>query len=104
MALIAFLLLAVMMGAVPFALGILVDHVRPAWSHWRKVMAAALPLPLVLGLASAALEIRSYTASEQACGKDLCGLMAMLGLGGLVLTVIVLVIALAMAHVAMPKR
>lgn len=30
--------------------------------------------------------------------------MAMLGLGGLVLTVIVLVIALAMAHVAMPKR
>lgn len=69
MALIAFLLLAVIMGAVPFALGILVDHVRPAWPRRRKVMAAALPLPLVLGLASAALEIRSYTASERLAAR-----------------------------------
>jgi hypothetical protein len=89
---------------VPYALAILVDHLRPVWPRRRKVVLSALPLPLLIGFASLGMVIDATTRSAQACGKDFCDMLETLGLGGLLLALIVLVLALAVANVATPKH
>jgi len=93
-----FLIAAVMFALVPYALAILVDHLRPTWPRRRKVMLSALPLPLLIGFASLGMVITANISPGD------CGITETLGLGGLLLALIVLVLAFAVANVATPKR
>jgi len=104
MAALGLLIMAVVLAAVPYALAVLIGRVRPDWPRGRQLAASALPLPLVLALGSAGVLFDASTRSADACGKDVCSFLTVLGLGGLLLAAFLLVLGFAVANVATPRR
>lgn len=56
---------------------------RPSWSLWNTVLAAALPLPIVMASVCIWLFVGAITASEKSCGVDACGTAMMFSVFGL---------------------
>jgi hypothetical protein len=95
--------LALVFAGVPYALSMLIQHLRPLWPRRRKVMAGALPLPFGVVAMSAAILIRGALGASQSCGVD-CGIAEIFGMGGLVLGAMGAVLGLAVSAVALRKE
>lgn len=104
MQLLALIAVALFFAGVPYALCLMVRHLRPAWPRRRKIMVAALPLPVGVMVMSAAILIDGYTRPIQSCSGDSCGFAILFGVGGLILGAMGMVLGLAIAAVGVPKE
>jgi len=79
------MLLAVAMlpAAVASGLSGLIIRLRPSLSLWRTILAASLPLPLLLTAWCAWVFFDAATAPKGSCGIDACAMSMMMSLIGL---------------------
>lgn len=74
------------------------------YSHWtrrRVLIAAALPLPGIVGTLCVVLFLHAAFSSRQACGVDACGMAMAAAITGLFLAVMAFAVGLGLASVAL---
>ena len=104
MQLLALIAVALFFAGVPYALSLMIRHLRPGWTRWRKILVGGLPLPVGVMVMSGAILIDATQRSPQDCGVDACGYNMMFGAGGLILAAMGAVLGLAIAAVAVGKE
>jgi hypothetical protein len=102
--LLALIAVALFFAGVPYALSLMIRHLRPGWTRWRKILVGALPLPFGVAVMSASILIDASRRSPQDCGVDACGYNMIFGTGGLILAAMGAVLGLAIAAVAVGKE
>jgi hypothetical protein len=101
--LLALIAVALFFAGVPYALSLMIRHLRPGWTRWRKILVGGLPLPVGVMVMSAAILIDGYTRPIQSCSGDSCGFAILFGMGGLILGAMGAVLGLAIAAVAVGR-
>lgn len=104
MQLLALIAVALFFAGVPYALSLMIRHLRPGWTRWRKILVGALPLPFGVAVMSAAILTDSFLRFPQGCSPDSCGFALIFGTGGLILAAMGAVLGLAIAAVAVRKE
>lgn len=100
MQLLLLIAVALFFAVAPYALSLMIQHLRPVWPRWRKIVAAGLPLPFGVAAMSGVIFLRASLS----CGTGDCSLAMIFGMGGLILGAMGAVLGLAVSAVALRKE